>query len=129
MIIAVDFDGTLHCGTYPEIGVIAPDARNCMQQLKSEGHYIIINTCRSGKELVDAINWLLLNDIPFNRVNDNEPGNTVKYGSNSRKIYAHVYIDDKQVGGLPPWREIYEWITAKQEGYDLRKALENELGV
>jgi hypothetical protein len=22
-------------------------------------------------------------------------------------VYAHVYIDDKNLGGLPMWREIY----------------------
>ncbi len=117
MIIAVDFDGTLHLGDYPEIGVIAPDARKYMQQLAADGHYIIINTCRSGDRLVEAINWLLANDIPFSRVNDNEPGNSAFYGSNSRKVHAHVYVDDRQVGGLPMWRDIYDFIREKEEEY------------
>lgn len=117
MIIAVDFDGTLHLGTYPEIGVIAPDARKYMKQLHQDGHYIIINTCRQSDMLVDAINWLLSNDIPFDRVNDNEPGNTAKYDSNARKIYAHCYVDDRQVGGLPPWVDIYNYVTCKEEEY------------
>lgn len=110
MIISVDFDGTLHVGVYPSIGIITPDARKYMQKLKEDGHYIIINTCRCGDQQLAAINWLKEQDIPFDRVNDNHPGNTVKYQSNSRKIYAHVYIDDKQIGGLPPWKDIYEYI-------------------
>ena len=34
MIIAVDFDGTLHCGEYPEVGVPAPYAIEKMRKLK-----------------------------------------------------------------------------------------------
>lgn len=128
MIIAVDFDGTLHAGKWPDIGVEAAYAGDVMRKLRDDGHYIIINTCRTGDMLVDAINWLLRHDIPFDRVNDNSPVSVEQYGSNSRKIHAHVYIDDKQVGGLPTWREIYEWITVRQEGYNLRKALEKQGG-
>ncbi len=124
MIIAVDFDGTVHIGVYPAIGAEAPYAGEMMRKLRTDGHYIIINTCRTGDMLVEAINWLLRHDIPFDRVNDNCPLGVEQYGSNSRKIHAHVYVDDRQVGGLPTWPEIYEWITAKQQGYDLRKALE-----
>ncbi len=108
MIIAIDFDGTLHLGKFPNIGVPSPDAIKIMKQLKADGHYLIINTARSGDDLINAVNWLLEKDIPFDRINDNHPGNVEKYGSNSRKIYAHLYIDDRQVGGLPPWQEIYE---------------------
>lgn len=108
MIIAVDFDGTLHLGKFPNIGVPSPDAIKIMKQLKADGHYLIINTARSGDDLINAVNWLLEKDIPFDRINDNHPENVEKYGSNSRKIYAHLYIDDRQVGGLPPWQEIYE---------------------
>ena len=121
MIIAVDFDGTLHTGIYPNIGVPTPDAVKYMRRLHEDGHYIIINTCRNGERLVEAINWLLAYDIPFDRINDNEPTNVEKYGTNSRKIYAHCYIDDKQVGGLPMWRDMYEWITEKENNYNNQK--------
>lgn len=117
MIIAVDFDGTLHMGAFPDIGTITPDARAMMQKLKEDGHYIIINTCRCGNEELAAINWLLEQNIPFDRVNDNNPSNTAKYGSNSRKVYAHVYVDDKQVGGLPPWKDIYKYIQDVEAAY------------
>jgi hypothetical protein len=110
MIIAIDFDGTLHAGKWPGIGVPAPYAADVMRKMKADGHYIIINTCRSGDMLLEAINWLLAHDIPFSRVNDNDPESVAIYGNNSRKIYAHLYIDDRQVGGLPRWDEIYEEI-------------------
>ncbi len=108
MIIAVDFDKTLHLGEWPEIGVPAPYAVEMMQRISIDGHFIILWTCREGKELINAINWMLLHSIPFNLVNENHPDNTVKYGTNSRKINADFYIDDKQVGGLPRWDEIYK---------------------
>jgi hypothetical protein len=110
MIIAVDFDGTLHDGEYPETGNPLPGAIEAMQRLSAEGHYIIIWTCRSRKSLVDMVNWLIEYGIPFNRINDNAPGCSKRYGYNSRKVYADVYIDDGQIGGLPAWREIYRRI-------------------
>lgn len=119
MIIAVDFDGTLHVGSWPGIGAVAPYAGDVMRKLHDDGHYIIINTCRTGDMLVDAINWLLRHDIPFDRVNDNCPLGVEQYGNNSRKIHAHVYVDDKQVGGLPTWPEIYEWITERERNFQL----------
>ena len=120
MIIAVDFDGTLHTGKWPDIGAEAPYAGEVMRKLKADGHYLIINTCRTGDMLLKAINWLLRHDIPFDRVNDNCPTGIEQYGNNSRKIHAHVYVDDKQVGGLPPWRDIYDYITEKQQEYNSR---------
>ena len=117
MIIAVDFDGTLHLGQYPQIGQAAPDAERVMRQLKEDGHYVIINTARSGERLLEAINWLLYKGIPFDRVNDNEPVNVAYYGNNSRKIYAHLYVDDRQVGGLPPWNDIYAYISEQERAY------------
>lgn len=110
MIIAVDFDGTLHMGEFPEIGIPMPYAIEMMRKLKMNGHYLIINTCRSNGDLLEAINWLIEKGIPFDRVNDNHPDETAKHNNNSRKVYADVYIDDKQVGGLPTWGEIFGYI-------------------
>ena len=64
---------------------------------------------------LDALNWLLEQGIPFDRINAHEPQNLARYGDDPRKIYAHCYIDDKQVGGLPTWPEIYEYITNEEK--------------
>lgn len=113
MIIAVDFDGTIVRGMYPGIGPLQPDAVKCINRLYDDGHYIIIWTCRDGALLLAAINSLLAAGVKFHRVNDDEPGNLTKYGGAGRKVYADVYVDDRQVGGLPPWREIYEKISGR----------------
>lgn len=117
MIIAIDFDGTLHTGHWPEIGSPAPYAVEMMRKLKADGHYLIIWTCRYGDQQTEMVNWLLEKQIPFDRINDNIPGQSERYGSNSRKIYAHLYIEDKQVGGLPRWDEIYEEVCLMEANY------------
>ena len=115
MVISVDFDGVLHFGTYPEIGMRSSEALHWLKRLHDDGHYIILNTCRCGELLVDAINWTLENGFPIDRVNDNAAANVMMYGGNARKIYADVYIDDRNVGGLPAWEEIYRYITEEAE--------------
>lgn len=117
MIIAVDFDGTLHTGRWPGIGSQAPYAREIMKKLKDDGHYLVIWTCREGERQAEMVNWLLEKGIPFDRVNDHQPGSWEQYGYKSKKVYAHCYIDDKQVGGLPPWPEIYTYIQKIEEDY------------
>jgi hypothetical protein len=113
MIIAVDFDKTLHTGEWPLIGAPVPYAVDVMNRLKSDGHYLIIWTCREAELLTKAVNWMKEKGIPFDRVNDNVPGCVGQYGYNARKVFADVYIDDQQLGGLPTWNEIYDIISKK----------------
>jgi hypothetical protein len=113
MIIAVDFDGTLNSAEWPKLGAPVPFAPGVMRRLKEDGHYLIINTCREGKAQTDAVNWLLDHEIPFDRINDHHPANIIKYGGDARKIYADIYIDDHNLGGLPQWDEIYDIIKTK----------------
>lgn len=121
MKIAVDFDGTLHTGRWPGIGSLAPYAVEVMRKLKAKGHFITIWTCREGTRQTEMINWLLEKGIPFDRVNDNIPEQSEIYGNNSRKVHADLYIDDKQVGGLPPWPEIYETVCIMEAEYKSKR--------
>ncbi len=115
MIIAIDFDGTICRGKYPNIDGLQPSALEVINQLYDAGHYIIINTCRSHEQLLAAINWMLEQGIKFHRVNDNHPAEAARYNNNSRKIYAHVYVDDKQIGGLPTWTDISKYVKELEE--------------
>jgi hydroxymethylpyrimidine pyrophosphatase-like HAD family hydrolase len=121
MIIAIDFDGTLHSGKWPGIGGPLPDAISVMNRLKADGHYLIIWTCREGDRQTEMANWLVENGIPFDCINDHKPGTVELYGYASRKVYAHLYIDDKQVGGLPQWDKIYKYVCKIEAAYKLRK--------
>ena len=116
MIIAVDFDGTLHTGTWPAIGEPMPWAADTMRRLKADGHYLIIWSCREHAEQTAMVNWLLEHDIPFDRVNDHHPGTIARYGGDARKVLADIYIDDRNLGGLPDWNAIYELVRMTQHG-------------
>ena len=94
-IIAVDFDGTLCTENYPYIGLPNVPLIQLLQDLKKRGKKLILWTCRCGKELEDAVRWCERMDLQFDAVNENVPEIIEKYGSDSRKIYADVYIDDK----------------------------------
>lgn len=95
-IIAVDFDGTLCANRYPDIG-----PANCwlIHRLKEEqetaGVKLILWTCRSGKLLENALNWCDSMGLTFDAVNENLPEIIEAFGSDTRKIFAHEYIDDR----------------------------------
>jgi len=106
MIIAIDFDGTIVDHRYPAIGRIRPFAFETLQALQAKRHRLILWTHRSGQELEDAVNFCLENGVKFYAVNKNFPEERWTE-SNSRKINADLYIDDRNLGGVPSWGEIY----------------------
>lgn len=94
MYIAIDFDGTCVTHDYPRIGKDI-NAVNVLKKLVTNGHKLILNTMRSGKELKEAINWFKENDIELYGANENP---TQKRWTKSPKVYAHLYIDDAALG-------------------------------
>ena len=107
MIIAIDFDGVIVTDIYPDIGVALPDMQDVMHFLYRQGHTLIINTCRTGVPARAAIDMLQARGIPFHYFNRNDPKQTEKYGGESRKISADLYLDDKNLGGFPGWLAVY----------------------
>jgi hydroxymethylpyrimidine pyrophosphatase-like HAD family hydrolase len=119
MIIAIDFDGTLHDGEdWPAIGQPLPYAIKVMQQLKEDGHDLIIWSCREGRYGVDMVNWIIEHQIPFDRINEHAPND---FPYESRKIYSDIYIDDHNLGGFPSWREIYDIVSGKVKPFWIYK--------
>lgn len=113
MIIAIDFDGTLVRSDYPHIHGLQPYAKEVMHRLKDEGHYLILWTCRKGEELMQAINYLLGQGIPFDRINDHHPGNLQSYGGQGgKKIYADLYVDDRVPGGFVGWQAVERYVDS-----------------
>ena len=94
MYIAIDFDGTCVTHDYPRIGKDI-HAIPVLNKLVSNGHKLILNTMRSGKELQDAVNWFKENNIELFGINENP---TQKRWTNSPKVYTHMYIDDAALG-------------------------------
>ena len=94
-IIAVDFDGTLCENDYPNIGKPNNDLINHLKRVQSKGDKLILWTCRAGKKLNDAVDWCKEKGLIFDAVNENLPEIVEEFGSDTRKIFANEYIDDK----------------------------------
>ncbi|GAA5576522.1 phosphoheptose isomerase [Porphyromonas phage phage007a_Bg4] len=122
MIITVDFDGTLFRDAFPTVGEVMPGAVDAMRALHRAGHYLIIWTCRYGDRLLDAVNALVAHGIPFDRINDHNPENIRQYGGEAgKKVYAHIYIDDKNLGGFPGWEVALKEISRVEDEYARRR--------
>jgi len=114
MIIAIDFDGTIVEHRYPAIGRTRPFAFEALKALQAKQHRLILWSYRSGKELNEAVEFCRMNGIEFYAVNKNYPEE--KWNENdSRKILADIYIDDRNIGGLPSWGEIYNTLCPEED--------------
>ena len=96
-VIAVDFDGTLSFGQWPEVGPPNDKLVRFLQDRQGLGDKLILWTCRVGKELTMAVEWCKQQGLTFDAVNDNLPEVIDLYGSNSRKVSCDYYIDDKAI--------------------------------
>ena len=96
-IIAVDFDGTLYTDDYPDIGDPIWKTINYCKKEKENGAILILWTCRSGQDLVEAIRLCKQVELHFDYVNENAKESMFGYARDSRKIYADEYIDDKAI--------------------------------
>lgn len=116
MIIAVDFDGTIVEHKYPVIGKEIPFATATLRQLMKDGHKLILWSVREGDLLQEAVDWCEERGVRFYAVNaDLDEDGADKDGSEhfSRKVKAHMFIDDRNLGGLPDWGTIYRMISKR----------------
>lgn len=114
MILAIDFDGTIVEHRYPKIGKPLIFAFETLKELQKQGHQLILWTYRSGIELDEAIEFCKSHGIDFYSVNSNFPGEKFDENNISRKIYADIYIDDRNIGGFPGWSKIWEIINSEE---------------
>ncbi len=120
MTIAVDFDGTIVEDRYPEIGAERPFAIDTLLRLQAEGHRLILWTVRQGLLLDDAVEWCRQRGLQFWTVNRDFPEEDILHNKHfSRKLRADLFIDDRNLGGLPDWGTIYQIICQKRSWYDL----------
>lgn len=97
MVFAVDFDGTLSFGKWPECGPANEGLIDFLNKRRQLGDKIILWTCREGANLDLAVEWCQNKGLNFDAVNDNLPDVIEKYGGNSRKVSCDFYIDDRAV--------------------------------
>ena len=111
MVIAVDFDGTIVEHRYPEIGKELPFATETLRMLIKERHKLILWSVREGKLLEDAVNWCRERGVEFYAINKDFPEENVELNKHfSRKLKADLFIDDRYIGGLPDWGQIYRMV-------------------
>lgn len=123
--LSIDFDGTVAAGKYPEIGEMLDQADVYINMLYAEGFHIIINTCRTGIHMNNAVEFMYKKGIKFHQINQNNPAYCHLYQEDCRKINADIYIDDKNLGGLPGhWSVIYQLIHNRAD--ELREEFQNK---
>lgn len=97
LILAIDFDGTLVDHRYPKVGEPTPGSIKWLKRFQDLGAKLILWTMRSDgrddgtKPLTDAIEYCKGHGITFWGINRNPEQHE---WTNSRKAYAHIYIDD-----------------------------------
>ena len=117
MIIAIDFDGTIVQHKYPEIGSEIPFATATIRKLIAEQHQVILWTVRRGKLLQEAVDWCKERGIEFYAVNKSFPEEEASEGYG--KVNADIFIDDRNLGGLPDWGNIYRMIKENKTWEDI----------
>lgn len=103
-IIAVDFDGTIVEHRFPAIGDPAPSAFAWLKRFQKLDALLILYTMRSDgrvdgqytgtNPLTEAVEFCRKHGVEFWAHNDNPE----QSWTSSRKVYAHVYIDDAAAG-------------------------------
>lgn len=97
IIYAVDFDGTLSWGRWPDLGEPNEILFGFLKQQKENGARVILDTCRNGEQLEAAVQYCRDLGLEFDAVNENLPELIELYGRDTRKINADFYIDDRAV--------------------------------
>lgn len=123
MTIAVDFDGTIVEHRYPKIGNEIPFAVDTLKMLIKENHRLILWTVREGALLQEAVDWCKERGVEFWAINKDYPEEDGKNNNNhfSRKLKADLFIDDRNIGGLLDWGQMYKMIQNNTTIKDLLK--------
>lgn len=106
-IIAMDFDETISIGnSYPNCGTPRKYAKEVMNFLVDIGCHVVIWTSRDiainqeTRQVYDdlsvMIDWLNEHNIKYSAINKSIQFAPFHY--NGRKIYAHLYVDDRSLG-------------------------------
>ena len=129
MVIAVDFDGTIVEHKYPEIGNEIPFATETLRMLIQERHKLILWSVREGRLLDEAVAWCRERGVEFYAVNRDYPEESIENNNHfSRKLKADLFIDDRNIGGLPDWGQIYRMIHDNLTWRDIARETNKGIG-
>ena len=120
MTIATDFDGTIVTHRYPAIGEEIPFATDTLKMLIADRHKLILWSVREGHLLDEAIEWCRARGVEFYAINRDYPEETTSNNNHfSRKLKVDMFIDDRNLGGLPDWGLIYQMISHNKTWQDI----------
>ena len=102
-ILAVDYDGTLFKGSWPERGDPREEVIDKVKEFKACGAEIVLWTCREGVSLEEALERCKQEGLEFDAINDNAPSQLDYMRERAldgevfaiRKIFADFYLDDR----------------------------------
>lgn len=126
MTIAIDFDGTIVEHRYPKIGPEIPFATETLKMLIKDHHRLILWTVREGELLKEAVEWCRERGVEFYAVNQDYPEEEKRDRGFSRKLKADLFIDDRNLGGLPDWGDIYRMISNKLTYEDMYRETDSK---
>lgn len=119
MTIAIDFDGTIVEHRYPEIGAEIPFAIETLKMLIKERHRLILWSVREGELLEEAVEYCRQRGVEFYAVNKDYPEEKKTDKGYTRKLKVDMFIDDRNLGGLPDWGTIYRMIKEEKSYMDI----------
>lgn len=123
MTIAVDFDGTIVEHKYPAIGEEIPFAVDTLKALQRDHHKLILWSVREGHLLDEAVQWCHERGVDFYAINRDYPEETTDNNPHfSRKLKVDLFIDDRNLGGLPDWGTIYDMVKNKRQWVDMAES-------
>jgi hypothetical protein len=104
--IGIDFDNTLSVCGYPDAGRPVPGAFESLERVRNDfGDVLdidfILYTMRSGHVLDNALRFCHENGLKLTYANANREQDLWEKNNNlpgSRKVYADIYIDDRNIG-------------------------------
>jgi hypothetical protein len=120
-LIAVDFDDTICFGINEDdpskdAYTFDMNAIRILKNFQKRGGSVILWTCRSGDSLARAVNELAGIGFYPDYVNYDHKSTIVKWGDNGRKVYADLYIDEKNsIDRKVDWDTIEEWLQRREE--------------
>ena len=99
---------------HPHLHTSTVNKPSCQRELQDEGHQIVLWSIREGIYLEKAVRWCHERGLDFYAVNSEFPDASWSGQGVARKIKADVYIDDRNLGGIPDWSEIYSLISTSE---------------
>ena len=100
--LAIDYDGTLFQGSWPQKGAPKWDIIDKVKEFKEHGAEIILWTCREDKSLKEAVERCKEVGLEFDAINENSKSQKEYLESKAaqgeifatRKIFADFYVGD-----------------------------------